>query len=95
LPFVIAQACVDVKDRSCVEVCPVDCIYTDPEDRMCYIHPTDCIDCAVCEAACPVQAIYASKDLPGESVAFVDINALWFRDKAAARGAVERSVPSS
>ena len=24
---IITEACVDVKDRSCVDVCPVDCIY--------------------------------------------------------------------
>ena len=27
LPYVITEACVDVKDRSCVDVCPVQCIY--------------------------------------------------------------------
>ncbi len=27
LPYVITEACLDVKDRSCVDVCPVQCIY--------------------------------------------------------------------
>jgi NAD-dependent dihydropyrimidine dehydrogenase PreA subunit len=27
MPFVIAEACIDVTDKSCMEECPVDCIY--------------------------------------------------------------------
>lgn len=27
MAFVIAEPCIDVKDRSCIDVCPVDCIY--------------------------------------------------------------------
>ena len=27
MTYVIAQPCVDVKDRACVDECPVDCIY--------------------------------------------------------------------
>ena len=27
MPYVIAQPCVDVKDKACVDECPVDCIY--------------------------------------------------------------------
>ena len=88
MTFVITQACIDVKDKSCIEVCPVNCIYGETEDRMCYVHPVDCIDCGVCEAACPVQAIYAEGDLPADAVQFVGINALFFKDRAAARAAV-------
>ncbi|TMF27858.1 MAG: ferredoxin [Chloroflexi bacterium] len=29
MAYVIVQPCIDVKDASCVEVCPVDCIHTD------------------------------------------------------------------
>src|SRR5207247_2104034 len=52
MTFVIAEPCIGVKDKSCVEVCPVNCIY-EGED-MFYIHPDECIDCQACEAACPV-----------------------------------------
>ncbi len=31
MTYVIAQPCVDVKDRACVDECPVDCIYDDPQ----------------------------------------------------------------
>ena len=33
MTFVIASACIDVKDKSCIEVCPVDCILIDPENQ--------------------------------------------------------------
>ncbi len=95
MTFVITQACIDVKDKSCIEVCPVSCIYTDAEDRMCYIHPADCIDCAVCESACPVQAIFVQKEVPSDAVRFVEINAVWFGDKQAARDAVAQIACAS
>lgn len=83
--YVITDACVDVMDQSCLAVCPVDCIYFTDEDRMCYIHPDECIDCAVCEAACPVGAIFKDTEVPGEAESFIAINLLWFDDPAAAR----------
>ena len=64
MAFVIGAACIDVMDRSCVEECPVDCIY--PGQRMLYIHPAECIDCGACEPACPVEAIRPQQRLPGE-----------------------------
>lgn len=85
MTFVITSACIDVIDQSCIEVCPVDCIYVDEQDRMCYIEPDVCIDCNVCEAACPVGAIFKDEDVPSEAAVFTDINALWFSDKQAAR----------
>ena len=27
MTYVIVEACIGVKDRACVDVCPVDCIY--------------------------------------------------------------------
>lgn len=87
--YVIADPCIDVKDRSCVEVCPVDCIHTDDDDRICYIDPDECIACNVCLSACPVAAISTEGDVPGPSAAFVEINALWFRDREAARAMVD------
>ena len=55
MPYVIAGACVDVNDKSCVEECPVDCIYEGR--RKSYINPRECIDCGACEPECPVDAI--------------------------------------
>ena len=28
MTYIITEPCVGVKDASCVDVCPVDCIYT-------------------------------------------------------------------
>ena len=88
MTFVITSACIDVKDKSCIEVCPVDCIYVDDEDRMCYIEPDECIDCAVCESACPVGAIFKDTDVPADTKIFNDINKLWFKDKEEARNQI-------
>ena len=92
MTYVITEACIDVKDQSCIEVCPVDCIYTADEDRICYVEPSECIDCGVCEPACPVQAIFPADDLARESIQFIQINATWFKNKGAARALVDGSA---
>ena len=66
MTHVINSACIDVKDRACVDVCPVDCIHGTEEDPQLYIHPEDCIDCTLCIAECPVKAIWPEDDLPEE-----------------------------
>ncbi|HYR74133.1 MAG TPA: ferredoxin, partial [Candidatus Acidoferrum sp.] len=43
MAYVITEPCIDVKDKACVEVCPVDCIYEGPNQL--FIHPDECIDC--------------------------------------------------
>ena len=30
MAYYITETCIDVKDKACVEVCPVDCIPHDP-----------------------------------------------------------------
>ncbi|MCX5084259.1 MULTISPECIES: ferredoxin family protein [Streptomyces] len=55
MAYVIGASCVDIMDRSCMEECPVDCIYEG--ERKLYINPMECIDCGACEVACPEQAI--------------------------------------
>jgi ferredoxin len=62
MTYVIAQPCIDVKDKSCIEECPVDCIYEG--NRMMYIQPDECVDCGACEPVCPVEAIYYEDDVP-------------------------------
>ncbi|WP_283138106.1 indolepyruvate ferredoxin oxidoreductase subunit alpha [Rhizohabitans arisaemae] len=59
MSYVIGADCIDVLDRSCVDVCPVDCIYVG--ERKSYINATECIDCGACEVECPVSAITADR----------------------------------
>ncbi len=55
MTYIIAQPCVDLLDKSCIEECPVDCIYEG--ERMLYIHPDECVDCGACEQVCPASAL--------------------------------------
>jgi len=94
MAYSITSACVDVRDKACVEVCPVDCIHHDEGvDRMLYIHPDECIDCGACEPVCPVEAIFANDAVPEEQKVWIEVNALWFKDKQAARARVNELVP--
>ncbi len=89
MTYVISETCVDVKDKSCVEICPVDCIHGTDEDRMLYIDPDECIDCGACVDPCPVDAIYAADDLPPDQQSYLEVNSLYFKDRNAARRRVE------
>ena len=94
MTYVITQPCIDVLDKSCVDVCPVDCIHYDEGiDRKLYIDPDECIDCGACEPACPVTAIFAEDDVPDDMKPFIEINIGWFNDKDAARAKVEAAHP--
>jgi NAD-dependent dihydropyrimidine dehydrogenase PreA subunit len=83
LPYVIAAACIDVMDRSCIEECPVDCIYEG--GRKLYINPVECIDCGACEPACPVEAISQDRRVPDDQVAFVADNVRFFTEQLPGR----------
>lgn len=72
MPYVITEACIGVKDKSCMNVCPVDCIY-EGED-MVYIHPDECIDCGLCEPECPVTAIFVDTDVPPNLTSYIEKN---------------------
>jgi NAD-dependent dihydropyrimidine dehydrogenase PreA subunit len=87
MTYVITNPCIGVKDASCVDVCPVDCIHPAPgepdfePETMLYINPDECIDCGACEPACPVSAIFEESAVPAEWQNFISINALHFRGK--------------
>ena len=75
MSYVIGEACIGITDRSCVDVCPVDCIHE--SERMLVIDPEECIDCGLCEPTCPVSAITPAEAVPAGQRPFVDINAAW------------------
>jgi NAD-dependent dihydropyrimidine dehydrogenase PreA subunit len=90
MAYVVTKPCIGTKDRSCVEVCPVDCFYNikkkkfndqygvglspDGEEGMLIIHPDECINCGACETECPVEAIYEDSGVPENYKEFVKIN---------------------
>src|SRR5437773_12443674 len=76
MAYVIAEPCVDIHDRACVDECPVDCIYDGM--RKGYIQPDECVDCGACEAVCPVSAIFLKEDLPLEWAHYAQIEREFF-----------------
>mgnify|MGYP000632754627 CR=1 FL=1 len=90
MTYIIAQPCLEVKDASCVDVCPVDCIYEG--ERMLYIHPDECVDCGACEPVCPVEAIFYEDDVPDEWRAYTEANAEFFDDIGSPGGAAKLGV---
>ena len=88
MTYIIAEPCVNVRDRACVEVCPVDCIYEIDDDGMSvhgvkapegkeqilYIHPEECIDCGACEPVCPVDAIFLDEEVPAKWTEYTPLN---------------------
>ena len=76
MPYVITEACISVKDKSCVDVCPVDCIYEGPD--MLYIQPDECIDCGACEPECPVGAVFADDSVPEQWASYTEKNKKFF-----------------
>jgi NAD-dependent dihydropyrimidine dehydrogenase PreA subunit len=76
MTYVITEPCIGTKDQSCVEVCPVDCIYDAGDHFM--INPEECIDCGACEPECPVEAIYPEDEVPEDMESYTTKAANYF-----------------
>ena len=87
MTYVIAQPCVDVKDKACIEECPVDCIYEGK--RSLYIHPDEYVDCGACEPVCPVEAIFYEDDLPDKWREYTQANVEFFDELGSPGGAAK------
>ena len=81
--YVITEACIGVKDATCVDVCPAACIHTTPEAPQYYIDPDVCIACEQCVIVCPVNAIFLDDDVPAHLQQYIEINASFFRENKA------------
>ena len=85
MPYAMGGPCVDVTDRSCLEECPVDCIYEG--ERKLYINPKECIDCGACEPVCPVEAIFSDRAATADQKEWVADNARFFSEPLPGRDA--------
>ena len=81
MPFVITEPCIGVKDATCIEVCPVDCINTNDDEQQFFIDPVTCIDCAYCESVCPVEAIFDEFRVPASQRQFIAKNRDFYKKK--------------
>jgi ferredoxin len=73
MTYVVCEPCIRCKYTDCVDVCPVDCFHEGPNFLV--IDPDECIDCTLCVAECPVEAIYAEDDVPEDQRDFIALNA--------------------
>jgi ferredoxin len=73
MTYVVTENCIKCKYTDCVEVCPVDCFYEG--SNFLAINPDECIDCGVCVAECPVDAIVSDRDLTEEQKPYLALNA--------------------
>ena len=73
MTYVDTESCIKCKYTDCVDVCPVDCFREGPNFLV--IDPDECIDCTLCVAECPAEAIFAEDDVPADQVQFIELNA--------------------
>ena len=73
MTYVVTESCIKCKYTDCVDVCPVDCFREGPNFLV--IDPDECIDCTLCVAECPVEAIFAEDDVPDLQKEFKALNA--------------------
>ena len=84
MAYVIAEPCIGCKDKSCVAVCPMDCIQegiVEHEGQVydqLFIDPQVCIECGLCEPECPVDAIFMEDEVPDQWRRFVQLNAAFY-----------------
>ena len=77
--YVITEPCVGVKDATCLEVCPVDCIESTDQDNQYFVDPDICIACEQCALVCPVEAIFLDVDVPDYFRTYIEKNADFYR----------------
>lgn len=87
MSYVITAPCINTRDVSCVEVCPMDCIHPAPGEpghetaRQLFIDPEECIACDACVEVCPVGAPFPIPDVPREYRDFVALAEAYFAER--------------
>src|SRR6476661_7814263 len=72
MTYVVTESCIQCKYTDCVSVCPMDCFLEGPNFLV--INPDECIDCSICVAECPVDAIVSENEVPIEQMHFIQLN---------------------
>ncbi|MGE4337821.1 MAG: ferredoxin FdxA [Pigmentiphaga sp.] len=72
MAFVVTESCIACKYTDCVSVCPMDCFYEGPNFLV--INPDECIECSICVAECPINAIVEEHDIAPDQAHFVQLN---------------------
>ena len=78
MAFVITEPCIGVKDASCVDICPVNCIKSNDEEEQYFIDPGTCTNCNYCEPVCPVSAIFDGFSVPAQYDGYILKNKQFF-----------------
>ena len=94
MTYVITEPCIGVKDGTCVQVCPVDCIHTTAQEEQFYIDPEVCIECDQCVEVCPVDAIFVDSEVPNQWESYIEKNAHFFDNLPLAVAELEASPRS-
>jgi ferredoxin len=87
MAFVVTEACIDIKDKACMDDCPVDCLYEG--DRMTYINADECIECGACQPLCPQNAIFLDVELPSALAPYAAVNNEFFAEVGAPGGSTD------
>lgn len=74
MTFIVAENCIRCKYTDCVDVCPIDDCFREGENFL-VIDPETCIDCSLCVAECPAEAIFAEADVPEDQKEYITLNA--------------------
>ena len=73
MTYVVGSGCIGCKHTTCVSECPVDAFHEGANFLV--INPDECINCDLCVAACPEDAIFPDDEMPADQVEFIQINA--------------------
>lgn len=73
MTHVVTESCIRCKYMDCLRVCPVDCFREGKNFLV--IDPAECIDCTLCVAECPAEAIFFEDDIPEGQKNFIELNA--------------------
>ena len=73
MTYVVTESCINCKHTTCVVVCPTETFREGPNFLV--IDPVSCIDCNICPAECPEEAIFFEDNVPTEQIKFIKINA--------------------